>query len=82
MQNFHLAEHRWYTARVKARGDHFECFINDGDTEQRLVDFDDDHHPKGCVGLRTWNSSYRFRNIKVTAPDGRVLWQGPPAIGK
>jgi 3-keto-disaccharide hydrolase len=36
--------------------------------------------PRGRVGLRTWWSAYRFRNIKVTAPDGETLWEGPPAI--
>jgi formylglycine-generating enzyme required for sulfatase activity len=33
------------------------------------------------VGLFTAFSSYRFRNIKVTAPDGKILWEMPPAIG-
>ena len=79
-QNFRLADHHWYTARVKARGSHFECFIKDGDQERKMVDFDDDRHPNGCVGLRTWDSVYRFRNIKVTDPNGTVLWEGLPEI--
>ena len=79
-RKYQLVEHRWYTARVKVRGSHFECFVNDGDKEVRLVDFDDDRHPNGCVGLRTWNAEYRFKDIKVTAPDGTVLWEGLPTI--
>ncbi len=33
------------------------------------------------MGLETFTSSFRFRNIKVTSPDGKVLWEGPPAVG-
>src|SRR5205823_2916168 len=40
----------------------------------------DDKHPRGRVGLRTWHSAYKFRNIRVTAPDGKLLWDGPPAV--
>ncbi len=76
-RDFRLVDQRWYTARVKVRGSHFECYVD----EVKLVDFDDDRHPNGCVGLRTWNSAYRFRNIKVTAPDGAILWEGLPEIG-
>jgi hypothetical protein len=36
---------------------------------------------KGRVGLETFISSFRFRNIKVTAPDGTLLWNGLPAVG-
>ncbi len=32
------------------------------------------------MGLQTWHGVYRFRNIKVTAPDGTILWQGPPHV--
>ena len=31
------------------------------------------------MGLGTW-SAYRFKNIRVTSPDGRTLWDGPPAL--
>ena len=30
--------------------------------------------------MRTVQSAYRFKNIKVTAPDGSVLWDGLPAL--
>jgi hypothetical protein len=32
------------------------------------------------VGLRTWFSSYRFKNLKVTAPDGTILLEGLPEL--
>ena len=46
----------------------------------RLFDFHDERHPKGRVGLQTFGSSVRFKNIKVTSPEGKVLWEGPPAV--
>ena len=42
-----------------------------------------DKHPRGCVGLVTNPFSARFRNLKVTAPNGRVLFEGLQAtLGK
>jgi hypothetical protein len=61
---------------VRVRGNHFQCFFNDS----KIFDFKSDEHPAGCVGLRTWASHYRFRNIKVTAPDGKVLLEGLPDL--
>ena len=42
--------------------------------------FHDKHNAKGRVGLQTFGSLVRFENIRVTSPDGKVLWDGPPAI--
>ena len=30
--------------------------------------------------MGTFLSAFRFKNITVTAPDGKVLWEGPPAV--
>jgi hypothetical protein len=37
-------------------------------------------HATGCVGLLTMQGKYRFRDIKVTAPDGQVLLEGLPDV--
>jgi alpha-L-arabinofuranosidase len=29
--------------------------------------------PTGCIGVGTWNTAAEFKDIKVTAPDGKVL---------
>ena len=47
---------------------------------QRVFAFVDALHPAGRVGLSTWGGSVRFRDLKVTAPDGRVLFSGPPPL--
>jgi len=30
--------------------------------------------PSGCIGVGTWNTAAEFKDIKVTAPDGKVLF--------
>ncbi len=30
--------------------------------------------PSGCIGVGTWNTSAEFKDIQVTAPDGKVLF--------
>jgi serine/threonine protein kinase/type 1 glutamine amidotransferase len=81
---FHLRDHKWYTARVHVRGKHFACSLYDNESGSEIDRFDVeyDHQPNGCVGLGTcYYSPFRFKNIKVTSPDGRVLWEGLPAVG-
>src|SRR5262249_45296287 len=58
----------------KARGNTFECFLNG----VSICQFTEPFHPRGCVGLRTYENAAEFRDIKVTAPDGKVLWEGLP----
>jgi hypothetical protein len=71
-----LERDHWYRARVQARGNRFVCFV-DG---KKVFNFTDDHFPRGRVGLSTWNTACRFRNIKVADPSGRVLLQGVPDL--
>jgi hypothetical protein len=66
----------WQRARVSVRSGHVQCILND----QKLFDFKIDTHVTGCVGLRTSNSYYRFRNIKVSDPNGKVLLEGLPEL--
>jgi formylglycine-generating enzyme required for sulfatase activity/serine/threonine protein kinase len=81
--DFKFVKQKWYTARVSVRRNHIVCTLHD-DLKNEVVHLEDDdgRHPSGQVGLGTENSAYRFKNIKVTAPDGKVLWEMPPAIGE
>ncbi len=67
---------------MHVRGDSFACFLFDNEVGRDIgrLDVEDDLHPKGRVGLQTFGAAFRFKNIKVTAPDGRVLWEGLPAV--
>jgi alpha-L-arabinofuranosidase len=32
-------------------------------------------YPIGCMGLGTWNNAAEFKDVKVTSPDGRILFK-------
>jgi tetratricopeptide (TPR) repeat protein len=63
---------RWYRMRIEARGNTFKFFL-DG---KRLASAYNEDFPRGCVGLSVCKASARFRNLKVTDPDGKVLLEG------
>jgi hypothetical protein len=73
-----VQSNRWYRLLVKVRDQHIQGFLD----RANIFDFTDknDRHPRGRVGLRTWAGVVRFRNIKVTSPDGKVLWEGLPDL--
>ena len=66
----------WYKVKASLRGPHIRIEL-DGHV---LISYTDDFSRRGPVGLRFWNGAGRFRNIKVSAPDGTVLWEGPPDL--
>jgi serine/threonine protein kinase/WD40 repeat protein len=71
-----LRQRNWHHTEVRLRGARGECLL-DG---QKVFDFKADRHPRGQVGLRTWNSQCRFRNIVVKDPQGAVLLAGLPDL--
>jgi len=71
-----LASDRWHDVRISVRGDRIQCFL-DG---EQTFEVSDSLHSHGAVYLRSWNVPCRFRDIKVTAPDGKVLWEGLPEL--
>jgi tRNA A-37 threonylcarbamoyl transferase component Bud32 len=75
-----LSDNEWYHFRVSVRGSHLECWIEHPMLTTKLFDLDDNQHGRGRVGLRTVHSAYRFKNLRVTDPDGKVLWEGLPAL--
>ncbi len=78
---FHLVDRRWYRARVSVRRNHIVCTLHDDQGNEPVhLNVDYDSLPSGQVGLGTGRSSYRFRNIKVTAPNGKILWEGLPDL--
>jgi alpha-L-arabinofuranosidase len=38
--------------------------------------------PAGCIGVGTWNTEAEFKDVKVTAPDGKVLFESDFAKAK
>jgi CHAT domain-containing protein len=71
-----LTPEKWHTMRIDVRGERFTAYL-DG---RPVFSASDAANPNGCVGLRAWNSICRFRNVKVTNPDGKTLWEGLPEL--
>lgn len=68
----------WYSIGISVRGSHLSGTLSDGLNEFKIFDVEDDRHPNGRVGLMTHWAQCRFKDLKVTAPDGTVLWEGLP----
>jgi serine/threonine protein kinase len=66
----------WYRGSVRVRGNTVRCSLNDVPQLDTRIN----PSPAGRVGLRTWGSTYRFRNLKVTDPAGNVLLEGLPDL--
>jgi hypothetical protein len=71
-----IADNRWYEIHIKARGKRVECFL-DG---HRQFEFTDPDRRGGGVGITCMRMAARFKDIKITAADGKVLWKGPPHL--
>jgi len=69
---------KWVPVRVRVSGNRYECWL-DG---QPLINYTDTTSPmlKGGVGLGSWSTAVSYRNIKVTAPDGSLLFSGLPSF--
>ena len=70
---------RWYDVRVRCEGDHIQCWL-DG---KQIIDMRDNDNPylTGMIGLGTWGTHVRYRNIKVTSLEGaNELFSGVPEL--
>ena len=68
---------KWYKIRVRCEGNHIQIWL-DG---ERVLDYTDSRSPhlSGKVGIGTWSTQAKFRNLKVVSLDGSVLFQGLPS---
>jgi len=69
----------WYNIRIRCEGNNFKVWLE----EDLLFDYTDTEDPymSGEVGVGTWATAARFRNINVeTYPGGTPLWSGLPDI--
>jgi len=73
---FDVETDRWYAVRLEIRGPAYRCFVDD----RMLFQHTDPRFSDGRLQLRTWSTTARFRNIKVTDPAGKVLLEGMPDL--
>jgi alpha-N-arabinofuranosidase len=71
---------RWYKIRVRAEGSRLQAWIDDELVLSSRIPAEFDH--PGAVGVGSWQTSVEYRNAKVTALDGKVLFQGAPELPK
>jgi hypothetical protein len=67
---------KWYRVKISLRGLRIRIELDD----QVVFSCFDDFTRRGIVSLGFFDGAGRFRNIKVSAPDGTVLWEGPPDL--
>jgi WD40 repeat protein len=67
---------RWYAIRVEVRGKTVEVFL-DG---KRLMKTEQVPQKQGNVGLHGIGTAARFRKLKVTGPDGKLLLEKLPPL--
>jgi len=67
---------RGYAFAVTVAGDSLTCEV-DG---IKMFTWKDGSLARGKVGLKAAPGEFVFRKIKVTAPDGTVLWEGLPNL--
>jgi hypothetical protein len=75
---FRFVRGTWIPVRVRVRGNQSVCSVFENGREVVALRVGTGKHSKGQVGLSTFGSSYRFRNIQVTTPDNKTLWKGVP----
>ena len=75
-----IATGKWYDIRVRVDGKRIQAWL-DG---QKLIEWTDGDKAvlKGRVGVGTWSTQARFRNLKVTTLDGDVVYEGVPDMAK
>ncbi len=67
---------KWYKLKISLLGPRIRIELDD----HLLFALTDESSQKGSVQLRGTDCAVRFRNIKVSATDGTVLWEGPPDL--
>ncbi|HDS85217.1 MAG TPA: DUF1080 domain-containing protein, partial [Phycisphaerales bacterium] len=70
---------QWYDIRVRCQDRRIRCWLND----DLIFDFTDrtgSPYLAGQVGVGTWRTQARYRNIEVRSLDGTLLHSGLPTL--
>jgi hypothetical protein len=71
-----VATGSWINLRIRCEGNRIRAWLG----SQLVIDFTDSSGPylTGGVGIGTWRTASRYRNIEVRTLDGQLLHSGPP----
>lgn len=74
-----IATDFWYIIRIRCEANRFRVWLND----ELIIDYTDNNnaHLSGQVGVGTWATTARFRNIVVKDLSGNTLFSGLPSVG-
>ncbi len=70
---------RWYDVRIRCEGNQLQAWLD----EEQIIDLRDEDNPhlKGMIGLGTWGTHARYRNLKVKKlVGGEELFSGLPTL--
>lgn len=74
---------QWHDIRIRCQGNHFQVWLDEEKNPEPIIDYLDIHgaHLTGQVGLGTWATQARFRNIQIrNTSDSSVLFSGLPVL--
>ncbi len=74
---------QWVDIRIRCEGNRFRVWLDESTNPDPILDVTNNSRPflTGRVGLGTWATAARFRNIQVTQiPGSTVLYSGLPAL--
>lgn len=74
-----IATDQWYDIRIRCEGNRFRVWLD----SDEIIDYTDTDSPhlSGQVGVGTWATTARFRNITVEEyPSGTELFSGLPSL--
>ncbi|HMP01907.1 MAG TPA: DUF1553 domain-containing protein [Gemmatales bacterium] len=73
-----VVDGRWHQIRISLLGDDARIFLDD----ELVFEFKTDQIKAGGIGLASWNTAVRFRNLRVRNLAGATLFAGLPPLPK
>jgi formylglycine-generating enzyme required for sulfatase activity/serine/threonine protein kinase/FKBP-type peptidyl-prolyl cis-trans isomerase len=75
-KGLNYSSNRWYSLKIETRGDTFRAYLDD----VLQLEQTDARFTHGRICLYTSGAAARFRRIKVSDPQGKVLFEGLPEL--
>ncbi|MBL7219772.1 MAG: DUF1080 domain-containing protein [Phycisphaerae bacterium] len=62
---------KWYRIGIEVKGPSIKCYLN-GKLIHTATNYS---HKAGGIGLGSWSTQVQYKNIRVTTPDGKMLYR-------